>query len=70
MELVKIEGERNLVREIHSKAILNIDRGEVSKYHKQKKLMEKNTSLVSDVESLKSELSEIKFLLQSLLLKE
>lgn len=64
-DLIKIEGEKSLVRELHSKAILNTDRNEVSKYNRQKMHMEKNTSMAKDVEVLKQDIQEIKELLMS-----
>jgi 3-phenylpropionate/cinnamic acid dioxygenase small subunit len=70
MSLVKIDGNNGLVRDIHSKAILNTDRVGLEKYMAEREialrqLQEKN-DLKDKVDKLETDMSEIKSLLQAL----
>lgn len=67
VEVVKITGENNLLRDLHSKAILNTDTNEVSKYNRQRSHMEKNILIANDVEKLKEDMESIKQLLNILI---
>ena len=71
MSLQQVKDHRELVRDTESGAILNIDRSAYlnalerhNKIEKQKKIIENNTN---DINSIKSEISEIKTMLKTLL---
>ena len=70
MPLVKIDGNNGLVRDTHSKAILNTDRIGLEKYLAEreialKQLQEKN-DLKDKVHKLETDMSEIKNMLYEL----
>ena len=69
----KVEGNSNLVRDLHTGAIINIDEGGYRAYIAQKSAAEKRReeveNLKQEVSSIKNDMSEIKNLLQQLLNK-
>jgi hypothetical protein len=70
MSLVKIDGNNGLVRDTHSKAILNTDRVGLEKYLAEreialKQLQERN-DLRDKVHKLETDMSEIKNMLYEL----
>jgi len=70
MSLVKIDGNNGLIRDTHSKAILNTDRVGLEKYLAEreialKQLQEKN-HLKDKVHKLETDMSEIKNMLYEL----
>jgi hypothetical protein len=70
MSLVKIDGNNGLIRDTHSKAILNTDKVGLEKYLAEreialKQIQEKN-DLKDKVHKLETDMSEIKSLLQEL----
>jgi hypothetical protein len=70
MPLVKIDGNNGLVRDTHSKAILNTDRIGLEKYLAEreialKQIQEKN-DLKDKVHKLETDMSEIKNMLYEL----
>ena len=74
MELAPVKGFKNLARDLDTGAILNIDttaplglKLAKEKKRKEKEQLEKNTN---DINSIKSEVSEIKFMLKILLTEE
>lgn len=70
MSLVKIDGNNGLVRDTHSKAILNTDRIGLEKYLAERdialKQMQEKNELTNKVHKLETDMSEIKSLLQEL----
>lgn len=70
MSLVKIDGNNGLVRDTHSKAILNTDRIGLEKYLAEREIalkqMQEKTELKDKVHKLETDMSEIKSLLQEL----
>jgi hypothetical protein len=71
MSLQQVKDHRELVRDTESGAIINVDRSAYlnalerhNKIEKQKKIIENNTN---DINSIKSEISEIKTMLKTLL---
>ena len=71
MELAPVKGFKNLARDLDTGAILNIDttaplglKLAKEKRQKEKEQLENNTK---DINSIKSEVSEIKFMLKILL---
>ena len=70
MSLVKIDGNNGLVRDTHSKAILNTDRTGLEKYMAEREIalkqMQEKTELKDKVHKLETDMSEIKSLLQEL----
>ena len=70
MSLVKIDGNNALVRDTHSKAILNTDRVGLEKYLAEREIalkqMQEKNELKDKVQKLETDMSEIKSLLQEL----
>ena len=70
MSLVKIDGNNGLVRDTHSKAILNTDRVGLEKYLADREIAlkqhQEKTDLKDKVDRLETDMSEIKSLLQAL----
>lgn len=70
MSFVKIDGNNGLVRDTHSKAILNTDRTGLEKYMAEREIalkqMQEKTELKDKVHKLETDMSEIKSLLQEL----
>lgn len=71
MNLIKVEGRSNLVRDPNTQAILNTNMNEYNAYMERKKIKEQEFSrienLENDINSVKGDLSEIKDLLRSLI---
>lgn len=65
-QVIGIEGHPNLQRDPRSKAILNTDRSELSRYKQQSNMLERNRNLAEDVDVLKQDMAEIKNLLRQL----
>ena len=68
-DLVKIEGEKFLIRDMHSKALLNTNLDEINTYERQKTMIQNNQKIAEEVESLKQDMITIKNLLLQLLNK-
>ena len=70
MEKVQVKGNANLFRDKSSNAILNTDMNAYQNYMESKKIKEKESQRMSDIESdlnsLKSDMNEIKTMLRSL----
>ena len=73
MSKVKVEGYTNLVRDLNSNAIVNTNESEFSTYMARYKAREKNNDMLRDtvkeINTLKSELYEIKKLLKEVINK-
>jgi len=73
MNRVKVEGHTDLVRDIKSGAIININRSEIEAARERKRLRavkaDEEKQLKEDVSLLKNEMSEIKHLLGKLVEK-
>lgn len=67
METVSIEGQSNLQRDLHSKALLNTNKNELSRYMQQKSILDRNKNLAEEVAVLQQDMNEIKQLLRTLL---
>jgi hypothetical protein len=70
MEKLQVKGHANLFRDTSSNAILNTDMNAYQNYMESKKIKEKEsqrmTDIESDLNSLKSDMNEIKTMLRSL----
>ena len=70
MEKLQVKGHTNLFRDTSSNAILNTDMNAYKNYMESKKIKEKEsqrmTDIESDLNSLKSDMNEIKTMLRSL----
>jgi len=66
MELIRVDGESNLYRDANSTAIVNTDRDAYQNYldTRNRKLQERN-----EIETLKSDVAELKDLMMQLLQK-
>ena len=73
MSKLRVEGYSNLVRDTNSNAIVNTNSTEYQLYMKRYKAREKNNDLlrntVKEINTLKSELYEIKSLLKEVIKK-
>jgi len=63
MDKVKVEGNRDLYRDLNNGAVVNSNRDEYEKYMRAKK--QRNT-MTNEINNLKHELDEIKQLLKKL----
>jgi hypothetical protein len=63
MELVPIKDKSNLVRDIHSKALLSTDTNALQQYENRKRLFQQNQALAEEVATMKQDLEQIKQLL-------
>ena len=72
-KIAKVEGHKDLIRDLHSNAIVNTNTTEYSLYLQRRKLREKNNdelrNTVKEINTLKSELFEIKKLLKEVINK-
>ena len=70
MNLIPVEGENNLFRDINTSAIVNTNQSEYQTYLAKKKIQEKEkdriNGLENDLNSIKSDIEEIKILLKNL----
>jgi len=73
MSKVKVEGYTDLIRDLNSNAIVNTNESEFSAYMRRYKAREKNNDMLRDtvkeINTLKSELYEIKKLLKEVINK-
>lgn len=73
MSKLKVEGHSELIRDLNSNGIVNTNTTEFSNYMKRYRLREKNNDLlrntVKEINTLKSELYEIKSLLKEVIKK-
>jgi len=73
MSKVRVQGYTSLVRDTNSNAIVNTDTTEFTAYMRKYKAREKNNDLlrntVKEINTLKSELYEIKSLLKEVIKK-
>ena len=73
MSKVKVEGYTDLIRDLNSNAIVNTNESEFSAYMRRYKAREKNNDMLRDtvkeINTLKSELYEIKKLLKKVINK-
>ena len=71
MELIPVEGKTELYRDLNTNAIINKNNSEYENYLTQResriKKSEKIDIIEKDLELLKNDISEIKFLLQKIL---
>ena len=71
MTKLKVEGHSHLVRDLGSNAIVNTNTTEFSSYMKKYKIREKNNDMLRDtvkeINTLKSELFEIKKMLKEVI---
>lgn len=65
--IVKIEDEETLVRDTHTNAVLNTDMSSLAKYKLKR---EKDRQMKSDIDNLKSDMTEIKQMLQQLVSRD
>ena len=62
MDYIKVEGHDGLVRDKNTGAIINLDDSAITARRKSKQL----SSALDDINTLKNEVSELKFLLREL----
>jgi hypothetical protein len=64
MEYVKIKDSPSLIRDLHSKAILETNMNAVQRYEQQRKLFDERNNQKEEIINLKEEVSEIKQMLK------
>ena len=67
---LKVEGREDLVREVNSKAILSADLRKLQEHREKKEFFKSLMSQKDDINTLKSEMQEIKDLLQQIVKRE
>jgi hypothetical protein len=67
VDFLKVRENQDLVRSKESKAILNINDKSLAKYKEEREERLKLNRVISETENLKSDISEIKYLLRELL---
>ena len=67
---VQIQDHPNLVRDTHSKAILNTDSNKLKSYEAQRRQMEAAKDTVKQISEMKEELAMIKQILMELVNKQ
>jgi len=65
MKNIKIEGTPFLVKDTHSKAILNNNKAEIEQYHSNKNNNNKIKKMEKDINNLKTEIDSLKLLIMS-----
>lgn len=65
--LVKIDGQQNMYRDVNSKAIIVCDEKDKSSYSNQKRLFEEHINMKSDIKKINNDIEEIKSMLSSIL---
>ena len=65
----KVEEHKELIRDMHSKAILNIDNQALLEHRKRKDMMRKVINNSSKIDRLENDVSEIKQMLSILIEK-
>jgi hypothetical protein len=68
--IAKVKGHDNLIMDMKTGAILNTDRSAIFKHEKRMIEIEKDQRRDAEINNIKSELSEIKQLLQLLIKKD
>jgi hypothetical protein len=68
--LVKVKDNNNLVRDMKNNSLLNINKDALKKHEMIMKQKENAKKVIDDVENLKSEISDIKQMLQLLIDRE
>jgi len=66
-DFLKVRENQDLIRSKESKAILNINDKSLAKYKEEREERLKLNRVISETENLKSDISEIKYLLRELL---
>jgi hypothetical protein len=70
-QFLKVEGNDSLVRDVSTKAIINTNKSEYENYIRQKKIVGERKAEIErqniEINSIKSELSEVKSLLMTLI---
>ena len=66
MKKLKVENSQ-LVRDPHSKALLSTDLDGLRKYKEQKKRKDDEKAKLAEIDTIKKDLEEVKFLLNELL---
>lgn len=73
MSKIKVEGHSDLIRDLSSNAVINTSQTEYISYMSKYKVREKNNDILRDavkeINSLKSELFEIKKMLEGVIKK-
>lgn len=69
-DYAKVKDHENLIRDLHSKAILNVDNQSLVEHRKKKEMMKKVINNSQKIDKIENELSDIKKLLSILIDKK
>ena len=67
MAYLKVKGKPNLVRDTHTKALLNTDTSHIRKHDKRMKDIQHQEQIDKDIDILKNDIGEIKSMLKQIL---
>lgn len=67
MDYLKVKDHKDLVRDKNTKAILNTDKNSLNKYKEEREYKAKVAEVVKNYDTIKSDVEEIKKMLQTLL---
>ena len=70
MDKLKVEGREDLVRDVYSKAILSTDLDKLKEHREKKEFFKSLMTQKDDINKLKTEMQEIKELLQQIVKRE
>ena len=66
-DYMKVRNHPDLIRQVESKAILNVDNRSLNKYREERERQMKIAEVVKENSSLKAEIAEIKSMLNKLI---
>ena len=69
MRYIKVENEKNLVRDKNTQAILNVDRSAIARHELRIEQMKKQRKQLDEINTLRSEIAELKSLIQQIISK-
>lgn len=69
MKYARVKDEKNLIRDMSTQAILNTDISAVKRHEQRMQQLNKQKEQQAEINNLKSEISEIRKLLQQLIVK-
>ena len=69
MHVAKVKDAPSLVRDLHNQAVLNTDMSALEAYRRKRNKQQEIDEVISDINNMKSDIDQIKSLMQRLLEK-
>jgi hypothetical protein len=69
MHVAKVKDAPGLVRDLHNQAVLNTDMSALEAYRRKRNKQQEIDEVISDINNMKSDIDQIKSLMQRLLEK-